>query len=460
MGTQTGGGVAPDTANGRTDGPRGGPMDGNAAGNLYGTGPRGGSRTAAVPDSVRAAGLRRMKLLASGLLVVLALVFLVSFALQDSYPWLSYVRAAAEGGMVGALADWFAVTALFKHPMGLKIPHTAIIPRRKDQIGASLGQFVEENFLAEDVVKAKIGSLGITAKAGLWLERPENTERVAREGATAIRGALQVLNDEDVQELIESLARKHLLDPPWGPPLGRLAEHVLRDGHHLKLVDLLLDRAADWVLDNQETVARLVSDRSPTWVPQFVDSLVGDKVHLELYKFILAVQADPDHPMRRQLDAYLNSLAQDLQHDPEMMARVEAIKHNALGDPEVRALATRTWETLKTSLLEAVEDPQSELSLAFKRAVADFGHRLATDAELAAKIDGWIEEAAGYLVRTYRSQIASVITETVERWDAQETSRKIELQVGRDLQFIRINGTVVGSLAGLTIFTVATAVFG
>lgn len=450
MGTQAGSGVSPETADGQAGGASGRTMAGSGD----------GTRTTAVPDSVRAAALRRMKLLATGLLAALAVVFVLSFALEDRYPWLGYVRAAAEGGMVGALADWFAVTALFKHPMGLKIPHTAIIPRRKDQIGASLGQFVEENFLAEDVVKAKIGSLGITAKAGLWLERPENTERIAREGAIAIRGALQVLNDEDVQELIESLARRHLLDPQWGPPLGRLAEHVLRDGHHLKLVDLLLDRAADWVLDNQETVARLVSDRSPTWVPQFVDSLVGDKVHLELYKFINAVQADPDHPMRRQLDTYLHSLAQDLQHDPEMMARVEAIKHNALGDPEVRSLAARTWETLKTALLEAVEDPQSELSLTFKRAVADFGHRLATDTELAAKIDGWIEESAGYLVRTYRSQIASVITETVERWDAQETSRKIELQVGRDLQFIRINGTVVGSLAGLAIFTLATAVFG
>jgi uncharacterized membrane-anchored protein YjiN (DUF445 family) len=214
------------------------------------------------------------------------------------------------------------------------------------------------------------------------------------------------------------------------------------------------------VLDNQETVARLVADRSPNWVPPFVDSLMGDKVHLELYKFIAAVQADPDHQVRRQLDVYLQSLAQDLQTDPDMIARVENLKKNALGDPEVRQLAVRTWDTLKRALLEAVEDPQSELSRKFTTAVRDFGNRLATDKELAAKVDGWIEEAAGYLVRTYRSQIASVITETVERWDAEETSRKIELQVGRDLQFIRINGTVVGSLAGLVIFAIAHAIFG
>ncbi|QTG81943.1 DUF445 domain-containing protein [Arthrobacter crystallopoietes] len=413
-----------------------------------------------IGDAERAAGLTKMKRLATGMLVLMAVIFIVAFALQEQYPWLQYVRAAAEGGMVGALADWFAVTALFKHPMGLKIPHTAIIPRKKDQIGASLGSFVEENFLSEEVVKAKIASLGVSAKTGAWLARPENADRVAREGATAIRAAMLVLNDEDVQDVIESMARRHLLDPEWGPPLGKLAKRLLDDGHHLKLVELLLDRVADWVLDNQETVARLVADRSPTWVPSFVDSLMGDKVHLELYKFIAAVQADPEHQVRQQLDVYLQSLAQDLQTDPDMIARVENLKKNALGDPEVRQLAVRTWDTLKRALLEAVEDPQSELSRKFTTAVRDFGNRLATDKELAAKVDGWIEEAAGYLVRTYRSQIASVITETVERWDAEETSRKIELQVGRDLQFIRINGTVVGSLAGLVIFAVAHAIFG
>jgi uncharacterized membrane-anchored protein YjiN (DUF445 family) len=414
----------------------------------------------ALSDADRAAGLRQMKRIAGGLLLAMAVVFLIAFAFQDRYPWLEYVRAAAEGGMVGALADWFAVTALFRHPLGLKIPHTAIIPRKKDQIGASLGGFVEDNFLSEEVVKAKIASLGVSARTGAWLEQPQNADRVAREGAAAIRAAMLVLNDEDVQDVIESMARRHLLAPEWGPPLGKLAQRVLDDGHHLKLVDLLLDRAADWVLDNQETVSRLVADRSPTWVPSFVDSLMGDKVHMELYRFIVSIQDDPDHQVRRQLDVYLQSLAQDLQHDPDMIARVEHLKNNALGDPEVRQLAARTWETIKRAMLQAVDDPQSELSLKFTAAVRDFGHRLANDADLAAKVDGWIEEAAGYLVRTYRSQIAGVITETVERWDAEETSRKIELQVGRDLQFIRINGTVVGSLAGLLIFTIAHAIFG
>ncbi|KIS29067.1 membrane protein [Arthrobacter sp. SPG23] len=411
-------------------------------------------------DAEKAAALRKMKLLALALLIVMAVIFVVAFALQKQYPWLEYVRAAAEGGMVGALADWFAVTALFKYPMGIKIPHTAIIPRRKDQIGASLGEFVETNFLSEQVVQEKLASVDIARKAGAWLSGPSGAERVAKEGAAVIRGAFKVLNDDDVQAVIESMVRKHLLTPPWGPPVGRLAERIFADGHHHTLVDLLVDRTVDWVRDNHETVSRLVSDRSPQWVPQFVDGLVGDKVYVEILKFTKAVQADPQHQVRQSIDTYLTSLAQDLQHDPVMIARAEGIKAQVLGDPEVRELASRTWGTIKAALLGAVDDPHSELTVKFKAAVHDFGTRLVVDPELAGKVNAWIGDAAGYLVKTYRSDIAGVITDTVARWDAEETSQKIELQVGKDLQFIRINGTVVGALAGLAIFTAAHLVFG
>jgi uncharacterized membrane-anchored protein YjiN (DUF445 family) len=401
-----------------------------------------------------------MKAVATGLLAVMAVIFLVAFALQDQYPWLQYVRAAAEGGMVGALADWFAVTALFKYPMGLKIPHTAIIPRKKDQIGTSLGQFVEENFLSESVVQEKLSSLGLAQRAGSWLARPEGADRVAVEGAALIRGAFTVLDDDAVQRVIESMVRKHVVDPPWGPPVGRMAARIFEEGHHHRLVDLLVDRAAEWVDANYDVVSRVVSQRSPTWVPHFVDGLVGDKVYVELAKFMRAVQADPQHDVRLSIDKYLKDLAQDLQYDPAVIAKAEEIKAGILDDPRVHDVAARAWSTVKTALLEAVNDPDSELTRNFKAAVRDFGRRLTTDEDLAGKINRWISDGAGYLVRTYRSDIAGIISETVERWDAEETSRKIELQVGKDLQFIRINGTVVGSLAGLAIFALAHALFG
>ncbi|MCC2661612.1 MAG: hypothetical protein K0R37_2386, partial [Arthrobacter sp.] len=258
-------------------------------------GPPRQTRPAAAPtqlsdgDAEKAAALRKMKLVALSLLIAMAVVFTVAFALQRQYPWLEYVRAAAEGGMVGALADWFAVTALFKYPMGVKIPHTAIIPRRKDQIGASLGEFVETNFLSEQVVQDKLASINISGKVGQWLSAPGGAERVAKEGGAAIRGAFKVLNDDDVQAVIEGMVRRHLLAPPWGPPVGRMAERIFAEGHHHKLVDLLVDRAADWVAANHETVSRLVTDRSPQWVPRIVDGLVGDKVYLEILRFTRAV---------------------------------------------------------------------------------------------------------------------------------------------------------------------------
>ncbi|MGO4383624.1 DUF445 domain-containing protein [Specibacter sp. RAF43] len=400
-----------------------------------------------------------MKNIALGLLVAMAVIFAFAFAFAGRYPWLDYVRAAAEGGMVGALADWFAVTALFKYPMGIKIPHTAIIPNRKDAIGASLGEFVETNFLSETVVRDKLASTQIAQKAGAWLAKPASARRVATEGAAVMRGAMTVLKDDDVRDVIESMVRKHVLEPPWGPPIGRMVGRILADGHHHALVDLLVDRSTAWIAANRDTITGLVSDRSPSWVPQFVDGLVGEKIYTEFYKFARAVQDDPHHQVRRQLDYYLLDLAQELQHDPAMIARAEAIKAQVLDDPQVRDLAARTWETAKRALFTAVDDPDSELRRKFTAAVQEFGTRLATDDELAGKANAWIGDAAAYLVRTYRHEIASIITETVERWDAVETSQKIELQVGKDLQFIRINGTVVGALAGLAIFAVATFVF-
>ncbi|GAA2544397.1 uncharacterized membrane-anchored protein YjiN (DUF445 family) [Neomicrococcus aestuarii] len=410
-------------------------------------------------DVTRAQALRKMKAVATGLLVVLAVIFCVAFALQDQYPWLGYVRAAAEGGMVGALADWFAVTALFKHPMGLKIPHTAIIPRKKDQIGETLGGFVEENFLSDEVLKEKLGKLNVAVPAGAWLSEPANSERVAKEGATVIRGVLEVVEDEDVLRLVETLAKKHMLAPEWSSTLGRVLETIVRDNHHAQLVDLLVTKTYEWVQAHPERVTAMLSSRSPSWVPRSVDMFLGEKVYLEIVKFLSDVNRDKDHMVRRSITEWLHQVAQDMQKDPATIAKVERLKHSLLGDPQLRELAATSWSSIKAALLDAVENPESELRKSFVRAVADLGRRLQEDQTLARKVDAWVRNAAIYVATTYRHQAASLITETVALWDGEETSRKIELQVGRDLQFIRINGTVVGSLAGLAIYALASALF-
>ncbi|WP_285747650.1 DUF445 domain-containing protein [Lentzea sp. NBRC 105346] len=398
-----------------------------------------------------------MKLVASGFLVAATLVFFGTHFLEGA--WVGYVRAAAEAGMVGALADWFAVTALFRRPLGLPIPHTAIIPTRKNMFGQTLGDFVGVNFLSEEVVKDKLRRAGIAQRVGAWVLVPENADRITSELANVVRGAVTVLRDEDVQAVIEHAIVKRVVDQPWGPPLGKLLEQVLTDGAHHKLVDLMCDRAYDWVRDNYQKVMLVVTDRAPSWSPKFVDAMLADKVYAELVDFAWAVKTDVNHPMRQAIDQFLIEFSGDMQNDPATMERAELVKSQMINHPDVRRLIDSAWGTAKKMLLDAASDPSSELRVRVRDGLITFGTRLTEDDELRAKVDGWLEGAAAYVVNNYRAEITTLITDTVERWDAEETSRKIELQVGRDLQFIRINGTVVGALAGVLIYTVAQLVF-
>ena len=406
-------------------------------------------------ERAKQTALRRMKVVALSFLLGAAVIYVIARLNEDAGPWVGYVRAAAEAGMVGALADWFAVTALFRHPLGLPIPHTAIIPRKKDVLGGSLSDFVGANFLAEDVVRDKLHRAEITARVGAWLAQRDNADRVTSELATAVRGVVTVLRDEDVQVVLETAVVKRLLDQPWGPPLGRLLGQVLADGSHHKLVDLVCDRAYDWVRENHHTVLRVVTQRAPTWSPRFVDGLIADKVYSEVLDFTWAVKTDARHPMRQALDSYLVQFARDLSGDPETIRRAEAIKQQVLAHPVVQQVIGSAWTSAKKMILDAAEDPSSELRLRVRDGLCSLGDRLSSDAELRSKVDRWLQGAASYLVTNYRAEITALITDTVERWDAAETSRKVELQVGRDLQFIRINGTVVGALAGLAIHTFA-----
>ena len=409
-------------------------------------------------DELRLAGLRRMKRIAGALLGLAAVVFAVSFALQDAYPWLQYVRAAAEGAMVGAIADWFAVTALFRYPLGLRIPHTAIIPNRKDEIGASLGEFVETNFLSEEVIRGKLASFDVANRLGAWLALSQNAERLTAEAAAAARGVMTLLSDDDVKDLIEKLARRHLVEPEWGPSIGRVGSRLVAADQQRAAIDLVLDSLEAWLVAHPEAFGSVVSGRLPRWVPGFVGGFVDDRTHREALGLVHAIRDDPDHPLRASVDRYLTGLTDDLQHDDGTIARVEAVKADLIDSPRLRELADELWASVKVSLDESLADPDSALRVGIRSAVAEVGTRVLTDPILSAKINAWLADAAAHIVSTYRHDIAAVITETVERWDARETTEKIELQVGRDLQYIRINGTVVGAIAGAAIYAVAAGI--
>ncbi|MFV0320254.1 MAG: DUF445 domain-containing protein [Microbacterium sp.] len=411
-------------------------------------------------DRERLRGLRFMKGIALAALVLMAVVFVIAFALEDRAPWLAYVRAAAEGGMVGALADWFAVTALFRHPLGIPIPHTAIIPKRKDEIGRTLGEFVETEFLSGPIVRTKLESMDVAGRLGTWVTEEAHAERVVEEASAMAAGVLRALSDDEVQEVIAELARENLLVPDWGPPAGAWLERVLASEAHRRAVDLAIDSVTGWLHANRAAFEGLVSRRLPSWVPGIAQRLVDDTVYKEALRFADAVAADPKHPARRALDDYLARLADGLQHDPATIGRLEDAKRAVFDSPRVRDLAAEAWEAAKSGLLTALADPRSGLRLHARDALREAGRRLQTDDALRARVNTWVTDSAAFLVDRYRHDIASIITDTVERWDPDETTQKIELQVGRDLQYIRLNGTIVGALAGIVIFAVAHAVMG
>ena len=412
-------------------------------------------------DAERARNLRQMKAVALGFLLGATVIFLACRwgEARGGPGWLGYVGAAAEAGMVGALADWFAVTALFRHPLGLKIPHTAIIERKKDQLGEGLGSFERENFLSPDVIETKVRDAQVAGRLGKWLSEPQHAARVADEASTVLRVVVELLNDEDIQHVIDRTIVKRLAEPQWGPPVGRLLGQLLAENRQEALIQLLCDRAFEWSLNAGETIERVVTRDSPTWSPRFVDHLVGDRIHRELMDFTDKVRRNPNHELRQSANRFLFEFASDLQNDGATIARAEAVKEQLMARDEVTRAAETAWKTLKRLVLDGVDDPASPLRSRIADSVMQIGASLCDDAELRDKVDNWMVRGARHLVERYGGEATAIITDTIERWDAEEASRRIELHVGRDLQFIRINGTVVGALAGLVIYTAAKFMF-
>ncbi|MGH4032719.1 DUF445 domain-containing protein [Actinomycetota bacterium Odt1-20B] len=440
-----------------------GSTNGAGAGVGAGEGAGPGARRPSSPmaytpaDEEKRRGVRRMKLTATGLLLFVAVVYVLAKWAQNSGAgaWAGYVAAAAEAGMVGALADWFAVTALFRHPLGIPIPHTAIIPNKKDQLGASLGDFVGENFLSSEVVRDRLRAVGIGGRLGAWLAEPAHADRVTAELATALRGALTVLRDSDVQAVVGEAITRRADAQEIAPGLGKMLEKIVADGGHKRVVDLVCVRAHDWLVAHSDSVMDAVQGGAPGWTPRFVDKRVGERVYKELLRFVTEMRDMPEHPARGAVDRFLADFASDLQSDTDTRARVERLKREVLGRGEVQDLIASAWSAVRRMIVAAAEDERSELRLRVRASLLSLGQRMATDARLREKVDGWVEGAAVYVVTTYRSEITSLISDTVASWDAEHTSRKIEAHIGRDLQFIRINGTVVGSLAGLVIYAVS-----
>jgi uncharacterized membrane-anchored protein YjiN (DUF445 family) len=402
-------------------------------------------------DERRRRELRRMKLIATAFFVAAAVVFAIAKSFEDEAGWIGYVRAGAEAAMVGALADWFAVTALFRYPLGLPIPHTAIIPKRKNEIGRSLGEFVQGNFLTRDVITERLAAVRVGERIGRWLTEPGNSARAADAAADAMGGVLEVLDDRDVQDALGSAVERRLEQIEVAPLLGRAIDVAIEGDHHQRMLDGVMKGLAGFLEENRVMLRDRLDQESPWWVPESIDDRVFEKIFGAVQRFLADVTAAPQHEVRTSIDRRVRALAVKLRDDPALVAKCETMKLELLRHPDVQSWLQSLWGELKTSMLAAANDPGSELRRRMVSGFGSAGARLAGDAEMQAKIDDWVERLVAHVVENYKHEVAALISSTVERWDSADTSRRIELQVGRDLQFIRINGTVVGGLAGVLI---------
>jgi uncharacterized membrane-anchored protein YjiN (DUF445 family) len=402
-------------------------------------------------DEQRRRGLRRMRTLAVSLLLVAAVVYLLT---RDQGGLLGFVNAGAEASMVGAIADWFAVTALFKHPLGLPIPHTALVPKRKEMLGRSLQEFVGENFLQEEIIRDRVRIAEMSRRVGAWLAQTDNSRRVVDELSSVLRIGLSRVRDEDMVVLVEEALVPRLMEEPISPLAGSLLEEIVRDRAHQGLVDLALDEAYRWLTENEATFSEIVGERAPWWSPAVVNDRVTHRLHVEVVAWVEEIRDDPYHHARFALDSMLEQLAQDLLHDQATMERAEQLKERILTHPQLGVTATSLWKAFRNALLDALEDPEGPVRQRGVVELTKFGGTLLGDQELREKLDRYAADLAVFVVGRYGNELTAVITHTIDRWDGKEAARRIELHVGRDLQFIRINGTIVGGLVGLVIHAV------
>jgi uncharacterized membrane-anchored protein YjiN (DUF445 family) len=392
---------------------------------------------------------------ATGLLAAVTTVFVIVSVWGGDATWVGYVQATALASMAGGLADWFAVTALFRHPLGLPIPHTAIVVERKDQFAATLGEFIQESFLTPDVLMERVRAADVVPRLAAWLAGPDNAARVAAEVAHGAVAFADVLRDEEVHRALEGIVRERVESIPLAPLAGQAVRFLTRDGRHDEVLDAAL-RGVDKYLDNHRDELRLrLGSQSPWWLPGAVEDRIFDRL-LEGARSVLREMAnDRAHPLRQQLDARIATLASELETSPEARARGEALKHELLAQPELRDWLATVWQDVKRHLRSQAEDPDSELRRRLGQGIVAAGVRLQEDPVLAAKLQSGIESGVCYVAEHFDGEIATLVSGTIARWDAGETSLRLELLLGPDLQYVRISGTVVGAIVGLVLHVVA-----
>jgi uncharacterized membrane-anchored protein YjiN (DUF445 family) len=395
-----------------------------------------------------------MRVAATALLVAMAMVFIVAMRFEHLHPAVGYVIAFTEAAMVGGLADWFAVTALFRHPLGIPIPHTAIIPEKKDRIADTMAGFLRDNFLTPTVVARRMRGMNFARAVGDFLAepRPAGQSRIREGAAGLLAEMLDSLDPERLGNQVRAGLGRQLEKIEVAPLLGGALSAAIADGRHRPLLDALIRWAGVALERNEEMVRTMIQARANAllrWTG--LDEKLANSVLDGLYRLLAEVLVDPAHPLRRTVEEGLEKLAHDLVHDPETRDRVETVKRDILANAAVGEWWNGVWEKLRLSLIAMARDPEAALGGQLGDSLAELGRSLQQDPALQWQVNRFARRTVVGVATRYGAHIVQLVSETVRRWDGQTLTNRLENAVGRDLQFIRINGTLVGGLVGVTI---------
>jgi uncharacterized membrane-anchored protein YjiN (DUF445 family) len=407
--------------------------------------------------AVRTRQLGAARRRATALLAAVAAVFIGVTAAGAHGTLLGYIQAAAEASMVGGIADWFAVTALFRRPLGLPIPHTALIVERKDQFAATLGRFVQENFLNADVLAERIRSAQLVTRLADWLADEANADRLAGHAADLVVTVVEALRDEDVQRTLTAELTRAIDAIEVAPLAGRALRLVIAEGQHTEIFDTILSAADRYLDGHREELRQLFETEAPRWIPDAVYRRVFDRLYARLRQRLADMAADPADDTRRQFETWIASLPERLETDPDLRERGERLKREVLGSAGLRDWSSSLWQKAKETLRTQAADPESELRRRMAGLLVAAGRRLESDRRLHDGLERMVESGARALADQFHDELAGLVTGTIERWDAAETSSQLELLLGHDLQYIRINGTVVGAGIGLALHAISLA---
>ena len=401
--------------------------------------------------------LRRHKAVATALLVVMGAVYFAAVRSGLSGYWMDLLRAGTEAALVGGLADWFAVTALFRRPLGLPIPHTAVIPNSKERIGTGLGRFIERHFLEPELVAARLRTLGVSRRLAVWLAERRNADAVSDRVIVAAAFVFRSFNDQTLQRLMQMTLRRQLREVELAPALATLLSVLRRNGAHQQLLDRVLAAVRLYLAAHEHQILAIVEERSRWWVPRSVDRKVAKEITEGLIAYLEGL-GQRDHDARASFDAAVDQLIFDLRHDPAFRARVNAMRDRFLAAPEVGAYFQTLWQGLRAGLEQQLAEPDSKLRQALSGILRSIGSAIAEDTELQARMDQRMEEGIQTLIVPSRKEIGRFVADVVKSWETGIIVDRVELAVGKDLQYIRLNGTLVGAVVGCAIFALTQLV--